>query len=546
MGDHAVDACKTKVKDILQEEFPNEKQIKKLLKAMKQQSKRSVVDSIHEIANDHKEARKTPEKISQIVLDYRNDESHQGHHQCSCSSELPLDSHSFAAMLGEIRSQIHQGGICNGDIQRSISPSRFKQLDEINVQLLQMSAKAFIDQIYINRRYLRKDAACSKSKAFSDASEVLHVNRDLFLKLLQDPNSLLVRHIQKLQFPPREKERINLLVDSKSSDRNTGIRSCGDSKCTMTIQKKNTNTLLWKKLKHRYGFLLKGNSSCVSNEIVVLKPASKSKKNSANVSCHCSSMQSQQSLKIKGQNTKSTYFSWKEITRKFKRAVGESQKEQHSTSLDYSLNRLSRNNPFLKYVHEGISHTVATGESTPFNDSKRMEKRQKPVRLVSRHVPEIDFNSLAECKHLKSSTTSCSKQRQLDIFIEAKRHLSERFRNVNVAETLPRKQTPRTLQMILSSPDHEFLITHSPKREMSASVSTPMRISTYSNIEKGKGVSWPSPQKNNEVHLAADSRSDDNMENFQSRPNILEEIGGDSEVRENTCATGDNLKPSGT
>ncbi|XP_071917661.1 uncharacterized protein [Coffea arabica] len=536
LGNHAVDAYKTKVKDIVQEEFPTEKQIQKLLKAMKQHQRKS------DLADNHK-ASKTLKKASQMLANHRKEKDHEGHHPCSCSDELSLDNHKFAAMLEEIFSQIHQDGRFNGDIHRSLIPSRFKQLDEINVQLLQMSAKAFIDQIYIKRRYTSKDGVSSKSEPFSDASEILHVNRDLFLKLLQDPNSLLVKHIQKLQFPPREKKGINSSPSSQSSEcQSSGTSDYEDSLSTMSIQKRNANKLPWQKLKQRYGFSSKRSTSSASNAIVVLKPGSNCRKMPENVSCHCSSLQSHHSLKNKRENSKSTYFSLKEIKRKLKRVGGESEREQRSISLGDGLNQLYRNKNSLKYVENGISPIISKGESRSVNDAKRMGKQPKPKGLISHKGPEIDFKNVSECN---SSTTSCSNQ-QSDIFIEAKRHLSERFRNLNLAETLPRKQTPRTLQMILSLPDHDRLFTRSPKRDTSASASMLMRFFPYSDIEKGKGVSWPSPQKHNEeVQLSADSGSDDQMKTFEIRPNIPEKISDDIEGRENICATGDDLKPTG-
>lgn len=539
LGNHAVDASKTMVKDIMQEEFPNEKQIQKLLKAMKQHQRKS------DLADNHK-ASKTSKKASQILANHRKEKDPERHHRCSCSDELSLDNHKFAAMLEEIFSQIHQDGRFNGDIQRSIIPSRFKQLDEINVQLLQMSAKAFIDQIYIKRRYMSKDAVSSKSKPFSDASEILQLNRDLFLKLLQDPNSLLVKHIQKLQFPPREQKGIKSFPSSQSSEyQSSGTRDYEDFQSVMRVQKRSANNLLWQKLKHRYGFSSKRNTSSASNAIVVLKPGSNGGKSPENVSCHCSSLQSHHSLKNKQENNKSTYFFFKQIKRKLKRAGGESEREQHSISLDDSLNQLYRNRNSLKYVGKGISHIISKGQSASGNDEKRMEKHPKPKGLISRKRPEIDYNSVSECKKFNSSTTSCSKQ-QSDIFEEAKRHLSERFRNLNVAETLPRKQTPRTLRMILSSPDQDYLFTRSPKRDTSSSVSMQMRLFPYSDNEKGHGVSWPSPQKHNEeVQLSADSGSDDQMEASDVRPNIPEKISDDIEGCENICGTGDDLKPPG-
>lgn len=58
-----------------------------------------------------------------------------------------------------------------------------------------------VDQNFINRNYLCKDGAVSQPHQFFDALQILYSNKELFLKLLRDPDSLLVKQIYDLQIP---------------------------------------------------------------------------------------------------------------------------------------------------------------------------------------------------------------------------------------------------------------------------------------------------------------------------------------------------------
>ncbi|CAI9094088.1 OLC1v1029750C3 [Oldenlandia corymbosa var. corymbosa] len=531
------DACKIKVKDIMPEEFPNEKQLKKLLKAIKEQQNRT--DNVHQSINSPKRAMKASQKASQVLrIGHRKEKMHICSHQYSSADELSLDHLTFTTMLERISGNIHQDGGRIEDVSRSTNP-RFKQFGDINLQLLQMSAKAFIDQMYINRVYTSRAASSDKSTPFTDASEILRLNRDLFLQLLQDPNSLIVKHIQKVQFPKGQKEKRKLLCDSKSSEsHSSAIRKYGDPESTMRIQKKNVNNHLWKKLKDRYGFSIKGSDCSGGSQIVVLQPVSKNRKHPENVFCQCSGFQSHKSFNQKGKNIKSRYFSLKEIKRKFKQAVGESRKEQNLVSFDD--NRISSKRHSLRYAEMSvIRSTSSTRESTLSNDFKRMEKQQKPFSLMSCNGPEIESNKDHKSKKLNSLTRSGSKRDQVDIFEEAKRRLSERLKNVSAGEIVPRKQSLRTLEMILSSPD-------SPKNVLGASVPEEMKISSYSEMEKGKEVTWHTVQRTNkEVLPYGDSRFDDQLRTSYSKPHLPENTHDETEVHKNIDPAGEDLMHRG-
>ncbi|CAL1375328.1 unnamed protein product [Linum trigynum] len=84
----------------------------------------------------------------------------------------------------------------NKDPSDSSTPPK----EEINLQVhMNEAAEAFINQRFTDGRLLGEDEGKVQSKHFLDALGVLNTNKDLFAKLLRDPNSLLVKHIEDLR-----------------------------------------------------------------------------------------------------------------------------------------------------------------------------------------------------------------------------------------------------------------------------------------------------------------------------------------------------------
>ncbi|XP_068662975.1 uncharacterized protein [Aristolochia californica] len=82
---------------------------------------------------------------------------------------------------------------------------------------------ALVRQKFFEAKRLATDEKLRQSKEFQDALEVLSSNRDLFLKFLQEPNSLLSKNLYELQsIPPPETKRITVLKPSKSVEAKIG------------------------------------------------------------------------------------------------------------------------------------------------------------------------------------------------------------------------------------------------------------------------------------------------------------------------------------
>ncbi|XP_044503679.1 uncharacterized protein LOC123224172 isoform X2 [Mangifera indica] len=79
---------------------------------------------------------------------------------------------------------------------------------------------ALVRQTFMEAKRLATDEKLRQSKEFQDALEVLSSNQDLFLRFLQEPNSLFSQHLYDLQAiaPPPETKKITVLRPSKMVD----------------------------------------------------------------------------------------------------------------------------------------------------------------------------------------------------------------------------------------------------------------------------------------------------------------------------------------
>lgn len=136
---------------------------------------------------------------------------------------------------------------------------------------------ALVRQKFIEAKRLATDDKLRQSKEFQDALEVLSSNRELFLKFLQEPNSLISKHLYALQSipPPPQSKRITILKPSKTLETDRGIGL--EMKCAKQIKKQPPSVQLneWENNEHSWVSAFahqKTDSSSQPTRIVVLKP----------------------------------------------------------------------------------------------------------------------------------------------------------------------------------------------------------------------------------------------------------------------------------
>ncbi|CAK9157725.1 unnamed protein product [Ilex paraguariensis] len=490
------------------------------------------------LAKNHKKASKTSQKAYRLPVGHLKDAAsveHQ-HHSHTRSEEMSLDKH-MAALLEAFYNQIHQNkGRYDSGVQRGVTSANYDQQDVINWSLVGTSAETFIDRMFIDRKLHPKDESSHESKYehLSDALEVLNSNRELFLKLLHDPNSVLVRRIQTLQYSQPEKEPSNSfqeckIPESKISD----VKQCERPVDIRQIRKRNVHDFFWKMIKSSSGYPSKGRDTPRSSSTMVdLKSAPKNMQNSEVVTCNCSSLLYHHSVRNKGQIIKPTYFSFREIKRKLKHAMGEKRKGKQMIPT-YGTSPSA--NQVLKDNRQGIDQDSGRGRTVKIPTDVNREYR------------------ICKVRDMKSSIGH--QQKEFDILLEAKKHLSERLRKVK-CETFSSKQAPITMGRILLSPECDLLPALSPKKGWEyGSVSSEMRFSlcslqlTSENSlqQKETKTSWSSPLRQKDICLpyADCGKHDYELHICEQKPNYLENIFPDTEIHKNIHSHRDDLSHSG-
>ncbi|KAA8520835.1 hypothetical protein F0562_011508 [Nyssa sinensis] len=479
-----VDAGERSIKKFIKEEMSTKQLINKQATVTELKHIHSDSGLIRHLAKNHKKSSKICQRAYQFPAQDRRDVISVGHQASSFSSsmETSSDKLNLAAMLEAFCNKIrHENGRQYGNEQRSITCARNDLLNDIN---LQQTAKAFIDQMFIDNKYLSRDRVSHQSKHLLGVFEILNANKEIFMELLQDPNSLLSRHIEHLQNSPTEKEKTESFPEVKFLECIiSNPRNCEEAGCTVKFRKQNMHNFL-KKIKSRYGYLSKGRDDPQPpNRIVVLKPGGNGMQNSENVTCNCSSLQLHHNLRSKGRRVNPAYFPFRAFRRKLKYVKRAHRKKQHWMSLDGASHKLPYDHQSLKEGSKGISDKASIGKTVESStDAKRRDEIGKPRDSES-------TSSESVCKKLNLSIVSYYNQREIDIYLEAKRHLSERLSEVDGGDTFSSTQAPRTLGRILSLPEHIWA-TLSPKRDGEhGSVSAQMSFSSSSKAAQNVEVS---------------------------------------------------------
>ncbi|KAJ9706477.1 hypothetical protein PVL29_001800 [Vitis rotundifolia] len=382
--------------------------------------------------------------------------------------------------------------------KKSVTGSKHDQLNEVNLLLAQKSeaAEAFVNQKLFVGKYLGKDGANYRSKQFLDALEVLNSNKELFLKLLEDPNSLLVKHIQDLRDSQAGKEPAKSLPEDRRSECGlSNAKQQEGAEHTQKSQKKNGHSLFWKKIKwDRYSS--KGSSNHQpSHTIEVSKPCLTRAQNFESRTRLFPSQQHQYGLRDGSQNGRSK----SEHAMVENRKEQQNRKEQHCNPMDDAL----RQPPYYdlrgsEFVGKWIGGKIV-GRSSPSSakldigntaksstDIKRRKKIGKPKDFGLSIQHETGSTSGSGSKSLKISAAKYSKQKESSIYAEAKRHLSEMLSNEDKDEFFSTKQVLGPLGTILSLPGYDLSSKLSPRWETEHGfVTAEMRFSPYSNFQAG-------------------------------------------------------------
>lgn len=489
-----------------------------------------------QLPKNHGNARRKCQRPYHMPLRSRVEEARHKQPPHPNSVDISLNKMDLAASTQTSCKQLHpkkrRGFGC-----KSID---FVNNDQINLQLAQMkdAAEAIVNQKFIDGKYLSSNGANQQPKQLLDALEILNKNKELFTKLLQDPNSLLVKHIQNLRVSQTTKQQRKSSSEVKMSEygRDDAMK-CQEPVCTL-------------KLKSSDNFMSNGRSDPqFSERVIVLKPDSTTMQNSADQISHCSSVQSCNSLGENAQGVGPSNFSFGRVTRKLKNAMRVSKKDRHLMSINGMRHTSPNDCHGFEGCHEGKAMEITWTNSPSFvrfdkgemasysHDIQKMNKVDKLKGSKSNIRHETVSNSESNLRRSNSLVFGHSKISESKMSVETQRHLSEMLKTKNVNYNFSQAQAPKTWQRSI-----DFLPILNPVRDREhCSFTAEMRFFPYSNchvayennwrLQRQKKDSCSSSLKQN-TEAPFDNKKPNDLQFFDTKRSMSEDLCSPSKVLE--------------
>ncbi|XP_022761875.1 uncharacterized protein LOC111307851 [Durio zibethinus] len=520
------DACKPTMKKLLEEEMSGEKVAKKEVNNTEVEAKEFDSGQGDNGRQSRKRRNKTCRKSSGSSLDMDATKTlvseascqHKSEQQTTCN--LDIDS-----LMEEVYQKIHQNGIScvNNDQPADGQPNQKSSGFE---ERLSEAIKFLVSQKLINRNQLTEDGELQASKEVMDALQILSLDEELFSKLLRDPNSLLVKCVQNLPDAQLKDKESKPLAGSNFSEQ----EPVGSRQSNEPVNRKQRN-FFRRKPKTQERDLSDGNKvSQTSNKILTLKPGPTSLQTPETGSSLGASSESQYIIRHREPNEKvGSYFFLAEIKRKLKHAVG---REQHGIPTD----GISKRFP---------GERQNSGESGGVKEYIGMNSPTKDHFFIERvATPSIGVKKGEKTSKLKGSemgteyeTTDFPKQRISNIYIEAKKHLSEMLTIGDENVDLSSRQVSKTLGRILSLPEYNLSPVCSPERNGEPSfITAQMR---FADPEKFQKVN-ENNQHNHVIHLSQVAEKTESQICISDNK-TCNEVQGDNAISSNldTCMNDD-------
>lgn len=531
----AANAGKPSVKKLMEEEMISEQDTKKEINCAEAEPKHSHLEQGSPRKKASKRMRKTRKKSCDSINDLDAPES--------LSAEQPFHEKSEHQSTSSLDIDKVMEEFCHHIDQKSISYMNHERPGEFEEKLKE-AIKLLISQKLIKGKQLSEDGQIHHSKELMDALQILGSDGEMFVKYLQDPNSLLVKCIQNFPDAQLDNDEDSIsLAGSTFSEQEVGNTRQSDK-----LVNHKQRRFFRRKVKSQERSPSNGEkTSQDSNRIVILKPGPTGSQNSEAESTVGSSPESHYVLGNTGPNERiGSQFFLTEIKRKLKYAMG---KEHHSSiqkGVSYECQKLGDRD-------RGIKENV--GINSPTKDHFFIEKIARPVG-----VKNVDKTGKLKDNELGTEHRSADlpKQRVSSIYIEAKKHLSEMLGTGDEILDSSSRHLPKTLGRILSLPEYNFSPAGSPGRNWEDGfVTARMRFvgsDKYQKVnENSSSLNQDSPvnhpgqtTKSLETQpCISDDNSDYKMETPTYNSTIVVEQIHDNEVKETSFSGGDDRNSIG-
>ncbi|KAM0948220.1 hypothetical protein DsansV1_C07g0076001 [Dioscorea sansibarensis] len=354
----------------------------------------------------------------------------------------------------------------NRSVQKVISSSQRSETDV-----------AFIRQKFMDVKRLSTNESLRKSKEFDDALEVLDSNKDLFLKFLQEPNSLFSKHLQGLKCapPPPHASHITILKSANGSrhrnsevhhesERSTERCSHMQKEGTAYLRRRSPGLINHSRREHSSPLAHKLSKSDYvgSNEvcshatrIVVLKPSLEMTQNKA------------KNLLIP-RSTEDIQFGYKR--QRETRRVGIQElhaegraRQKSSANVEVMGHRTKGSREIAREITEQMRHNMSNSRKNVANSRSNSNNREERPRRRCETVvkPEAYQWSPGHFHYMDNDTasSSSSKSTETSVTREARKRLSERWKITKRSQQVGiMEKPPGTLGEMLSLPDREMAI----------------------------------------------------------------------------------------
>ncbi|KAK4418623.1 hypothetical protein Salat_2275100 [Sesamum alatum] len=353
------------------------------------------------------------------------------------------------------------------------------------------------------------------SKEFMDALHTLSLNKDLLLKLLQDPNSVLAKHIQNIEDAQLNKDQTHSALPASSSSEEMPVNLKSDE-----LSGRKHRNFFRRRSKSLECYPLGGDRDCQSpNKIVLLKPGPAGAQ-SPDTDRSFSSISLQSPMDNKVHNDRSTsQFSFTEIKRKLRHAMG---KERQGISPNRLILPQSPKHQNRSNDKGGIGENF--GWSSPNRNhfyTERFKISSPSFKKGEQAGKPKDKGSV-----VANETYQYPRVGGSNIYIEAKKHLSEMLKNGEENVEPMTGQLPKSLGRILSFPEYNGSPCRSPRKlGDDIFVAAQLRLSPRGGVKNNLGgvfqenhSNHPSPRRQNlESQPCISSSSSEDKVKSQSR-----------------------------
>lgn len=309
-------------------------------------------------------------------------------------------------------------------------------------------------KVIISERHLEQDDKTSHSNEFMDALEMINSNKQVLLKLLEDSNPQLVKQMEG-------SERASLKNDQKSN----------------SLRMKHRN-FFRKRSKSLDSNPLEGEEKCnSSSKIVILKPGLAGSRFLDNGSS-----------KVEG-DRHSSHFFFAEIKRRLQNAMG----KDH------------RGDSFYRYSEH--NNKGDGGDNLGWRSPNR---NHFYTEVFAKPSPSFRRDNISKSNDVENAITK-NNSGVSNIYIEAKKHLSEML---NAGEDNPdsvQKQSPKSLGGILSLPAYKDLSTWSHEKDTEDSFVTARSRLSSTGPPQGVNHSPQHVQDEGHGYISSSEKSIDNQ-----------------------------------